>query len=201
MSTTWVTVILSLTALILVASNIVYLAAVSRDLWAFARDKGFPFSAWLGAIDEKRHIPRNASIVTSVFSGALALIYIGSPLAFYAITSLYVVSLLMCYCLSIGCCLWRRVYYPETMPPAAWSLGRWGIPVNNILAVVWSAWAFFWAFWPQTYPVTAPDFNWASPVFVGVLFFAMVYYYVQGRNEYTGPVVQVEGRGYIVRGQ
>ena len=67
------------------------------------------------------------------------------PVAFYAITSLSTVSLLQCYCLSIGCCLWRRIYKPETLPPAKFSLGRFGIPLN-VMAVAYSLWAFFWAY-------------------------------------------------------
>jgi len=40
MSVGWITVILVLIALLNVASNITYLAAVTRDLFAFARDQG-----------------------------------------------------------------------------------------------------------------------------------------------------------------
>jgi choline transport protein len=40
MSVGWITVILVLIALLNVASNITYLAAVTRDLFAFARDRG-----------------------------------------------------------------------------------------------------------------------------------------------------------------
>ena len=82
------TVILVIVVLLLVCSNIAYLAAVTRDLFAFARDQGLPFSAWIAKVDEKRNIPQNACIVTSAISVGLALIYIGSPVAFYAITSL-----------------------------------------------------------------------------------------------------------------
>lgn len=70
------------------------------------------------------------------------------PVAFYAITALSTIALLQCYCLSIACVLWRRVVHPETLPPAEFSLGRWGVPINA-LAVVYSLWAFFWACWPQ----------------------------------------------------
>jgi hypothetical protein len=70
------------------------------------------------------------------------------PVAFYAITALSTISLLQCYCLSIGCVLWRRIVLPSTLPPAEFSLGRWGIPINA-LAVLYSLWAFFWACWPQ----------------------------------------------------
>ena len=193
MSIPFITVILVFAAFILACGNIVYLAAVSRDLFAFARDRGFPFSDWLGAVHPCRHIPQNASIITCFISGAFALVYIGSPLALCAITSILVVALLQCYCLSIGCCLWRRIYQPETMPPAAGSLGRWGVP-TNVAAVLFSLWAFFWSFWPQEYPVTAAAFNWASPVFVTVLLGAMIFFVVKGRKPYFGPVKEVEGR-------
>ncbi|KAK5747490.1 hypothetical protein LTR17_000131 [Elasticomyces elasticus] len=193
MSVGWITVILVLIALLNVASNIVYLAAVTRDLFAFARDRGLPFSPWISKIDAKRHIPVNACILSSVFACLLALICIGSPLAFYAITSLGAVALLQCYSLSIGCVLWRRLNYPDTLPPAQFSLGRWGVPVNAA-AVMYGSWSCFWACWPQTVPVTAAGFNWASPIFLAVLLVALAYFLFTARKTYVGPVTEVEGR-------
>src|SRR5215469_3475514 len=103
MSTGWMTAMLVIIVLLFIFSNITYLAAVTRDPFAFARDQGFPFSDWISRVDNKRHIPQNAVILTSIISISLGLIYIGSPVAFYAITSLLTVALLQCYCLSIGC--------------------------------------------------------------------------------------------------
>src|SRR5437667_6189447 len=42
MSAGWMTVILVMVVLLLICSNLSYLAAVTRDLWAFARDQGLP---------------------------------------------------------------------------------------------------------------------------------------------------------------
>ena len=193
MSTGWVTAVLCITVALLIFSNITYLAAVSRDLFAFARDRGFPCSEWISRVDKKRSMPRNACILTCAISACLSLIYIGSVVAFYAITSLLTVALLQCYCLSIGCLLWRRIHHPETLPPAQFSLGKFGIPINA-LAVTYAIWAFFWSFWPQTFPVTREGFNWASVIFVAVLIIAMVYYAFIARKQYTGPVALVEGR-------
>ena len=193
MSNAWMTVLLVVVILLLICSNITYLAAVTRDAFAFARDDGFPFSNWLSKVEPKRRIPQNAVIMTSIISICLALIYIGSPVAFYAITSLLTVALLQCYCFSIGCLLWRRITHPETLPRASFSLGKFGIPLN-IAAVLYAAFAGFWAFWPQYYPVTAPGFNWASVIFVGIMLLATVHYIFVARHKYTGPVVLVEGR-------
>jgi choline transport protein len=193
MSDPWMTVILVIVVALLICSNITYLAAVSRDLFAFARDQGFPFSSWIAKVDNRRAIPQNACILTSVISICLGLIYIGSPVAFYAITSLLTVALLQCYCLSIGCLLWRRVCHPETLPIAQFPLGKFGILVNAC-AVIYAFWSFFWSFWPQTSPVTAAGFNWASVIFVSVLLLSMVYYALHAHRTYTGPVALVEGR-------
>ncbi|KAK5694409.1 hypothetical protein LTR17_024831 [Elasticomyces elasticus] len=193
MSPGWVTVILVIILLLNIASNMVYLTAVSRDLFAFARDKGFPFSKWLSTVHPTRKIPQNASTLSCGIAIVLGLIYIGSPVAFYAINSLLTVALLQCYCLSIGCVLWRRIYHPTTLPPSEFALGRWGVPVNA-LAVLYSFWAFFWCFWPQATPVTASGFNWSSAIFVAVLLIALIYFAFVARHHYVGPVTEVEGR-------
>lgn len=170
-----------------------YLVAVTRDIWAFARDQGFPFSSWISKVEEKRHIPRNAIIVTSATSICLSLIAIGSPIAFYAMASLFTVAILQCYCLSIGCILWRRIAYPETLPPATFSLGKFGVPIN-ITGVCYALWAFFWAFWPMFNPVVPETFNWASVLFTATLIVAGVYFMLGARRKYFGPVAHVQGR-------
>jgi choline transport protein len=47
MSTKWVTVELVLIVALVLFANVCYITAVSRDLWAFARDNGLPFSPWI----------------------------------------------------------------------------------------------------------------------------------------------------------
>jgi choline transport protein len=193
MSPAWMTVILTIMLCLLVCSNMTYLAAVTRDIWAFARDQGLPFSNWISMVDRKRRIPTNAVMLTSFLSICLSLIYIGSPVAFYAITSLLTVALLQCYCLSIGCLLWRRITHPETLPPAKFSLGKFGIPIN-IAAVVYALWCFFWAFWPTATPVTAAGFNWASVIFISVLIGATIHFLLVARKKYVGPVALMKSR-------
>ncbi|KAK3670167.1 hypothetical protein LTR78_009923 [Recurvomyces mirabilis] len=190
MSTAWLTVVLVMIIFLLICSNVAYLTAVTRDLFAFSRDNGLPFSGWVSKIHPKYHVPVNAVLLTSLISFILSLIYIGSSVAFYAITSLLTVALLQCYLFSIGSILWRRIYRPESLPPSHFSLGRWGVPIN-IAGVIYAAWAFFWSFWPIATPVTAAGFNWASVIFIGVLMIALIHYLVKARHVYTGPVVLI----------
>lgn len=193
MSKTWLTVLLVVQCIFILFSNISYLAAASRDLFAFARDQGLPLSAWLSKVDRDRKIPINTYILSTTFASLLSFIYIDNPVALYTIGSLLCCAIMQCFCFSISCVLWRRIFYPETLPYARFSLGRIGIP-TNALVVVFVVWGFFWSFWPQTSPVTAAEFNWSVAIFVPTFVVALVYYLCEGRHVYDGPVALLEGK-------
>lgn len=178
--------------ILIFAGTLSYNLSTSRQTWAFARDKGLPLSDWLGKVDQKKHVPVNAISATCIFTIALSLINIGSDVAFNAIISLNVVSLMITYVFSIGAVLYRRIYHPELLPRCRWSLGRWGVPIN-IGGFLYSCHAFFWCFWPNTTPTDPENFNWAVVMFVAVTFFCGIDYVVRGRKQYKGPVVLVQG--------
>lgn len=178
---------------LVVASNVSFNASTSRQTFAFARDHGLPFSGWISAVHPTRQIPANAVLLSCAISALLALINIGSDVAFNAIISLQVVALMFTYGISISCVLYRRLYHPELLPPARWSLGRFGVPVNAI-GLAYVTFAFFWAFWPNNTPVDRETFNWAVVMFVGVGILSVIYYWLHGRKVYVGPVMSVEGR-------
>ncbi|KAF2808667.1 GABA permease-like protein [Mytilinidion resinicola] len=161
------------------AGTVSFNLSTSRQTWAFARDHGLPFSAWIGHVSPILQVPANAVTVTSAITIALSLINISSDVAFNAIISLNVVSLMITHIFSIGCVLYRRSRHPELLPKCQWSLGRLH--------------AFFWCFWPNATPVTAVDFNWAVVMFVGLAGIAAVDYVIRARHVYKGPVVLVEG--------
>lgn len=50
MSVAWTTVVLVMIIVLLMWANVSYLTAVARDLFAFSRDGGFPFSAWISKV-------------------------------------------------------------------------------------------------------------------------------------------------------
>ncbi|KAJ9630757.1 hypothetical protein H2203_001281 [Taxawa tesnikishii (nom. ined.)] len=178
--------------ILIYAGTLSYNISTSRQTWSFARDGGLPWSDWIAKVNPKLEVPANAVLVTCAFTVLLSLINIGSDAAFNAIISLNVVSLMITYMTSIGCVLYRRIYHPELLPPARWSLGRWGVAVNTV-GVLYSTHAFFWCFWPNYTPTDAPGFNWASVMFVAVLLFCAIDYMLRAKKVYKGPVVLVEG--------
>ncbi|KAA8650323.1 hypothetical protein EYZ11_008184 [Aspergillus tanneri] len=183
-----------LTAIILIPvifSNILFNASTARQTYAFARDKGLPFSKWICTVNKRRKLPVNAIGLSCIISGLLSLINIGSETAFNAIISLNVAALMWTYAVSISCVMWRKIYYPETLPVRRWSLGEYGIYIN-MMALLYVLFALFWSFWPTERPVTLDNFNWSVVLFVGVFIISLGMYVVKGQKEYKGPVVDVK---------
>ncbi|KAF2437209.1 hypothetical protein P171DRAFT_459286 [Karstenula rhodostoma CBS 690.94] len=175
--------------LIVSAANINFGASTACQTFTFARDKGLPFSSWLTRVHTSKEIPANAILATCLITVLLSLINIGSLVAFNAIISLQIVSLMFTYFCSLSCVLYRRLYYLELLPVARWSLRRWG-PLVNAVGLAYVMFAFFWCFWPNGTPVNAETFNWSVAMFVRVLVLALVMYAVEGRKVYVGPVKQ-----------
>lgn len=138
--------------LLIYSGNITALATTSREVWAFSRDKGFPFSRTISRMNQKRHVPDNAVYLTTVLTLILCLINLGSNLAFNIIVSLSLLALLSTYMISSGCVLRKRILN-EPLPPYRWDLGRWGLPINAF-AVVYSAFAIVFCCFPVTVPVS-----------------------------------------------
>ena len=143
-------------------------------------------------MDKKWNVPFNAVYITSVAVVLLSLINIGSTLAFNIIVSLSLLGLLSTYMLSIGCVLLKRIK-GEPLPPARWSLGRLGLPINAF-AFLYSAFIIIFSCFPTNLPIDLSTANWAPLVWVAVILISVVFYVVYGKKHYTAPVEFVEGR-------
>lgn len=154
-------------------------------------DGGMPFSRWISRMNNKLHVPVNATILTLICTVLLALLNLGSSAAFNAILSLQLSSLMASYAICIGCITLRKIRDADSLPKARWSLGKAGLPIN-IVAFSYATFASFWTFWPSSVPVKVDNFNWAPVIFMGVFIIAMVTYFVKGRKVYQGPVALVK---------
>lgn len=62
----------------------------------------------------------------------------------------------------------------------------------NAMGVLYSAFMFFWSFWPNTKAVDAESFNWSVVLFVVVFAGCVGVYWGSGRKVFSGPVVGVK---------
>ncbi|QSS63400.1 amino acid permease [Histoplasma capsulatum] len=166
------------------------LATVSRQTFAFARDNALPFSQFFARVHPKSKVPVNSILASTVITILLSLINIGSTEAFNAIASLTIASLFMSYLVCIGCFIYRRLQWKE-IPPARFSLGACGLPVN-IISFLYLSFAIVFTFFPNNNYPTAVSMNWSVLVFGFVVIFAGLQYLIHGRKIYDGPVAYVE---------
>ena len=180
------TVLASITTIMAIFSVVNNVATSSRQLFAFARDQGVPFSAFLSYVRPGWDIPLNSIIISFFIAIALSLINIGSTVAFNSIASLGTCALLSSYIISISCMFVKR-WRGEALLPSKFSLGRAGIWINGI-SVAYLCVAFTFAFFP-TFPHPTPDLmNWNILIYGFVVIFSLAYFILKGRKVYVGPV-------------
>ncbi|KAK4906458.1 hypothetical protein LTR49_024385 [Elasticomyces elasticus] len=158
----------------------------SRQLWAFARDKGVPFHAFLSKVSERDGVPHNAIFVTLGSTVIFSMIIIGSTIAFNIILSVCNVALIITYTICIATLVAKRLR-GEKLPPSRFNLGRAGLFIN-IAALCWLLVLGTFLFFPAVPNPTPASMNWACLMFGVVMIFAFIWYFVRGRHEYDGPV-------------
>ena len=106
-------------------------ASASRMMWAFARDKGFPFQQFLTHISPKWQVPANAIVIIVIIQMVIGTINFGNTTAFQAIVSLATIAILFTYLVPPALMLLyaRRNMKIEYGP---FKLGRFGIFLNTI---------------------------------------------------------------------
>ena len=171
-------------------SSVSVTAASSCQIWAFARDKGLPFSTWIERVPPGWDIPVNALLVCLGSSLVLACINFGSDVTLNAIVSISNAALIFSYIISIGCVRLKRLR-GEPLLPRRWSLGRFGGVVND-LALAFLFVAFVFSFFPMTPNPSAVDMNWAALMFGALALLATLNYFVSARKSYVAPVSLVK---------
>ncbi|KAF5845365.1 hypothetical protein GGP41_002973 [Bipolaris sorokiniana] len=211
------TVMVSIIVLLEFCSAMGCLAAASRMTWSFARDRGLPFSRALSMIDKRSTIPVISILIVTLFAALLALINIGSSIAFNGTISLVLEGFYLSYLLAVALLLWRRLRGDLDDGPGAamqadaetqtqtevqekrlswgpWRLrGALGV-ANNAIAIVYLCLIIFFSFWPTQVNPDLQSMNWAGVVTGGVAAFSVLYYVLLAKKSYTGPVVEVDPR-------
>ncbi|KIW99848.1 uncharacterized protein Z518_10776 [Rhinocladiella mackenziei CBS 650.93] len=163
------------------------LASVSRLTWAFARDKGLPFSSFFGKVHPTLRIPLNALLLITTIIVLLNLINIGSTVAFFAILSLNTLSLYISYIIPIMFLVIHKLrgfhvpYGPFKLPRGT------GLPIN-FFAICYAIFIAIFLPWPPTVPVTAESMNYGGPVMGAVILFALLDWFLGGKKRFDVPV-------------
>jgi amino acid transporter len=184
----------------------------SRMLFAFSRDRAVPGHQLWSKVS-KNKIPANAVIVTATLAAlitlpALVKVDINGapvPIAFFAVVSIGVVGLYLCFAVPI----YYRWKAGDSFPVGKWNLRghhKWMAPLALIEIVVTSIIAMFptalggTPLWLRSIigasdPETAFEWKYVNytPLLVGtVLILLYIYWHVSVKKWFTGPIKQVE---------
>ncbi|KAL4752199.1 hypothetical protein BDW72DRAFT_212078 [Aspergillus terricola var. indicus] len=163
------------------------LASVTRLMWAFARDNGLPFSDFFVKVDGRLKIPLRALGLVTGWIFVLSFMQMGSSAAFNAILSLSALGLYISYLFPLVFLVRGRL--KGDVPTGAYSLGRWGLPLNLTAILFATYFAVFLPF-PPTLPVTPENMNFSGPVLGLIMLCSCVDWVVRGRHKWTGPTMR-----------
>lgn len=82
----------------------------------------------------------------------------------------------------------RKRIKGEHIPFGPWNMGKYGFAVN-IYALLYTIIVMVFSFFPPGTPVTALSMNWSCVVFSGVVIFGLLFWVVQGRKQWQGPLM------------
>ena len=143
-------------------------------------------------------------------SCVIALINLAGPVVFNDIVSLTVASLLLSYFLVCSLLLWRRctgllsydapasqrivIGDEKSVPKLNW--GPWHVRGSlgtfiNVLSCIFLAITIFFSFWPLDVNPAASKMNMSVVMFGGTTLFAIIWYVVQGKKTWQGPVIDL----------
>ena len=164
------------------------LTAASRCTYAFARDGAIPGSRLWKKVSPKYDMPLMALFLSTAVDCLLGLIYFGSSAAFNSFTSVATICLSTSYGMPILISMLRG---RRAVKHSSYSLGRFGYLIN-IAMLCWICLAVVLFCMPVSLPVEAGTMNYASVVFAGFASISVVWYFIRGRKDFTGPPVPMD---------
>ncbi|KAJ1696367.1 hypothetical protein LUZ63_004879 [Rhynchospora breviuscula] len=162
--------------------------SAARVVYALSRDKGVPFSSIWRKIHPKHKVPSNA-----VWLCAGICILIGIPLLkvneiFTAITSVCTIGWVGGYAVPIFA---RMVMSEKNFNPGPLYLGKFSRPIC-LVAFLWICYTCSVFLLPTIYPITWSSFNYAPVALVVCLGLIMLWWILDARKWFKGPVRNID---------
>ena len=138
--------------------------AVSRCIWANARDQVLPGHAFLVKVTRRERLPYNSILLTGVVAGAL--VFISASKVYSLLINFTNAGFYVAFFLPVLGAAYVRLR--GRWRPGPWSLGRWGAPVTYV-AVVWLLAEIVNIAWPRTSLYGSGYLSWSVLLMMGVL--------------------------------
>ncbi|KAG7722291.1 hypothetical protein KL949_000656 [Ogataea haglerorum] len=180
----WAVAIMSLTAVCqwLCAASI--LTALSRQIWAFARDNGLPFSSIVKVVNKRLRVPIRAVIFATVVALLIGCLCLAGPTAANALFSLGVSGNYVSWSTPT---LLRLTSGRSVFRPGAFYLGKVLSPIVGWISCVWTAFVLVLCMFPSNKKVEKDTMNYNVVISCGVWILSFVYFFVYKYKHFHGP--------------
>lgn len=181
------------------------MAEGARALFAFARDRGLPFSKLFSKVDKKRQVPVYSVLLCGIVQVALNSIYFGNYTAFSTViaiategfyvrfigtvtmhVSLTVSMSQVSYAIPLFARILSRFTGHAKVLPGPYTLGNWGIWLN-LIGFLFLLFASITFNFPSVAPVDSENMNYCSAAIGVIGLVSLVTWVVDGRKHFTGP--------------
>ncbi|CAK9440306.1 uncharacterized protein LODBEIA_P44060 [Lodderomyces beijingensis] len=183
----WAVAFMSLIAMGQYLMAISIMIALSRQIWAFARDDGLPVVyKWVKVVNPTIKVPIRATIFAGCMGLVLGLLVIipGSAGA-GALFSLAVASNTLAFAVPILLVL--LPYGRKKFIPGPFYFGKALSTMINTITVCWLAFVFVLCMFPDSIAVNKESMNYTVVINMAVWVLSLVYYFVWGYKSYSGP--------------
>jgi amino acid transporter len=160
------------------------LTALSRQIWAFARDDGLPFSSYVKVVHPTLKVPIRAVIFATIISLALGCLCLAGPAAASALFSLTVSGNYTAWCVPV---LLRLTSGRSRFRPGPFHLGEFWSKINSAITVSWGLFVIVIAMIPSEKHPDKTNMNYTVVITCGVWILSMVYFFVYKYKFYHGP--------------
>ncbi|GME80712.1 unnamed protein product [Ambrosiozyma monospora] len=180
----WTVAIMSLIAVgqWLCAASI--LTALSRQVWAFARDDGLPFSSIVKVVHPTLKVPIRAVLFATCVALALGCLCLAGSAAANALFSLTISGNYTAWCTPV---LLRLTSGRDRFHPGPFYLGPIWSQIIGWITCAWGGFILVLCMFPSVRAVDKTDMNYTCVITGSVWIFALIYFAVYKRKFYHGP--------------
>ncbi len=181
----WAVVFISLSAVCQFFMSASALTATSRQVWAFSRDDGLPFSWFIKVVHKELKVPLRATIVCALFSLVIGLLILAGPVAANALFSIGIIGNYLSWSTPQ---VLRLISGNGSFKPGCFYLGDRSSPIVVTISIFSQYLIMILSFFPSRKHITdASQMNYAVVINVGIWVLSIVYFYAVKSKTFVGP--------------
>ncbi|PQE14053.1 gaba permease protein [Rutstroemia sp. NJR-2017a BBW] len=185
----------SMIVIINVGSANALLAEGSRSLYAFARDRGLPFSSQISKVSSKHKVPVVAILLGAIVQMAFNSIYFGTVTGFNTVIAIATEGFYLSYAMPL---LVRLISYfngSHRQLTGPWAMKPLVSLLVNGVGLAYLLFACITFNFPSVSPVTSENMNYTSAAIGVIMFVAAVTWFTTARKHFSGPEIEVVVHG------